>query len=166
MPNFAIGNDLNRVEQLLVVGVLRKPRLWIPTQTDYPEHDAWLQKVESELETGKKRSWLVKVNDQPAGALVYQRHSSLPNTLEIRNISVEPEASGQLVGSFILHNTEKQARVDFPEVTEVMVDTKISNTEMLGFLMRHGYTLQEVTDLYSQGASLDAVLTKQLAPTA
>jgi ribosomal protein S18 acetylase RimI-like enzyme len=83
--------------------------------------------------------------------------------LEIKNISVDPEAEGRYIGSFLLRNSEiEAAKVDFPDIEHVTIDTKRTNQGMVEFLLDHGYQLQEVTDLYGTGTGLDAVFTKSL----
>ena len=147
----------------LAIDVLRKPRLWIPTQKDYPGHDAWLEKVEAELQQGKKRAMLGFIGKEPVGAVIYQRDPKRDNTLEIRNISISPEAGNRYIGSFLMRNSELEAVAhDFPGTVQVTVDTKVDNSEMLSFLSAHGYSLAEVTDLYDSG-NPDAIMAKPLA---
>ena len=147
----------------LAMDVLRKPRLWIQTVKDYPSHNTWLEKVEAELQLGKKRVMLGFMGKAPVGAVVYQRHPEIHHTLEIRNISVSPDNGNRHIGSFLLRNSELEAVAhDFPGVTQVMIDTKAANEEMLLFLEKHGYALTATADLYGSG-QLDAVLVKSLA---
>jgi len=163
MAEFRITNEHSPSEVGNVIDVLRRPRIWIPTQVDYPDHQVWLDKTEAQIASGKKRAFLAYNGIEPIGSVVYQRHEQQPDVLEIRSISVVPESNGRYVGSFILRNTEIEgAANDFPGVDTVMVDTKVSNTEMIDFLLKHGYVVVEITDLYQQGAGLDAVLTKTL----
>ena len=99
----------------------------------------------------------------PVGVVIYQKHPTLPGVLEIRNISVSPDAHGRYIGSFLLRNTEIVGlQEDFPGIDTAMVDTKVTNNGMIGFLLTHGYEIHEVTDLYGDGVGLDAVLTKTI----
>ena len=146
----------------LALDVLRKPRLWIPTHKDYPGHDIWLEKVEAELQQGKKRAMIGFLGKEPVGVVIYQLDPANLKTLEIRNISVSPDAGNRYIGSFLVRNSEIEAVAhDFPEATSVTVDTKVDNHDMLSFVQAHGYSLSHTTDLYGTG-SLDAVMTKSL----
>lgn len=164
MAEFRFSNDLNPSQTGQVMDVLRRPRLWVPTERDYPDHDQWLQKVEGQIATGDKRAMVAFSCGKAVGTVIYQRHQESPNVLEVRNISVSPDSSGRYVGSFLLRNSEIEgAQHDFPGVDHVMVDAKLSNIKMGHFLLAHGYGLHEVTDLYGVGAGLDAVFVKPLA---
>lgn len=163
MAKFRITNEHRRSEVGNVIDVLRRPRLWIPTDKDYPDHGSWLEKTEFEIGTDKKRAFLAYSSSKPVGTIVYQRHEDSPEVLEIRNISILPEAQGRYLGSFLLRNTEIEgATNDFPDVTKIMVDTKTTNTGMICFLIEHGYGVHEITDLYGLGTGLDVVLIKSL----
>lgn len=145
------------------MAVLRRPRLWIPTEADYPRHSEWLDKVEAEVLDGSRRAFLARNGLTPTGVLVYKRDDDDPTILKIRNISVPPEERGRFVASYMLRNVELEiGPEDYPGVSSVVIDTKLSNREMLEFLIWHGYSLTEVTDLYQDGTGLDAVLTKSL----
>lgn len=163
MAEFRFTNEHRTSEVGKVIDALRRPRLWIPTTNDYPSHEEWLGKTEADIAAGRKRAMISYYDNEAVAAIVYRRHETLNNVVEIRNISVVPEARGRLIGSFALVNTELEAvRHDFPGTDTLMVDTKISNAEMIGFLENHGYSVQEIADLYMQGTELDAVLAKSL----
>lgn len=160
MAEFRFTNEHRGGETGNVIDVLRRPRLWVPG-SDYPDYSDWLERVELQLGSGQKRAMVAYSHRKPIGTVLYQRHPEEPAKLEIRNISVL-EDRGRLVGSFALHNTELEATRDFPGVETAVVDTKITNTEMIQFLLNHGYQLQEITDLYQLGTGLDAVFSKPL----
>ncbi len=162
MADFRFTNELSSCEIDEVVTLLRSPRLWIPTEADYPAHSEWIDKTIGQLEDEVKRALLAQYNGVPVGAAIFQRHPERSNVLEIRNLSVVPEGQGRLVGSFLLRNTEIEAMADFPGVETVLVDTKVTNTDMVAFLINHGYEIQEVADLYGLGAGEDVVLSKSL----
>lgn len=162
MADFRFTNEHGSSELGNVVGILEQPRLWIPSTTDYPDYDEWIQKTQEQIELGSKRAMLAYFGREPVGTVVYQRHETRPGVVAIRNISVSPDAKGRYVGSFLLRNTELEAVTqDYPECNEILVDTKISNSGMISFLIGHGYQLEEVTDLYGLGAGVDAVFAKQ-----
>jgi ribosomal protein S18 acetylase RimI-like enzyme len=163
MKDFWFTNDHSEAGAATVIDVLRRPRLGIPTHTDYPDFDEWLSKTEAKIQDSRKRAMLAFHGGKAVGAIVYGRHETEPGMLAIRNISVEPEASGRYVASFLLRNVEVEARDhDYAGVNQAIVDTKTVNNSMLLFLARHGYQIQEITDLYGLGAGLDAVLMKPL----
>jgi ribosomal protein S18 acetylase RimI-like enzyme len=163
MAEFRFTNEHSSSELGNVIDVLRRPRLWVPTEADYPDHAAWLEKVEAQLGTNQKRAMVAYDTTTPIGAVVYQRHLECPKILEIRNISVAPESHGRYMGSFLLRNTEIEGiGNDFPGVDTVMVDTKVTNTGMITFLLHHGYKVEEVADLYGKETGLDVVLTKPI----
>lgn len=167
MADFRFTNEFGSARAVgQVIDVLRRPRLWIPTQADYPAHDAWLEKVEQELLEGTaRRALLARYDRKPVGAIVYRRHEEHDNVLEIRNISILPEVKGRRFGSYMLRQVEWEgAEHDFPGVDTVMVDTKITNGAMIDFLRKgNGYKIAEVADIYGDDTGLDAVLTKPLA---
>jgi hypothetical protein len=145
-----------------IVDILRKPRLWIPTAENYSDFSDWLEKTEAQVSTDEKRAMLATVGTMPVGTVVYRRHESDPETLEIRNISVMPAVNGRLFGSFMLRQVEIEGAVDYPGVNRIIVDTKISNSQMLSFLMSNSYSMESVEDLYGLGTGKDAILTKTL----
>jgi ribosomal protein S18 acetylase RimI-like enzyme len=164
MADFRFTNEHTSDEVGNVIDVLRRPRLWIPTQKDYPDYDAWLEKTEAEIASDKKRAMLAYMGRQPVGAVIYQRHKEQPRTIEIKNISVSPHTQGRHIGSFMLRNSEIEAiRNDFPDADRLIVDTKVTNADMINFLVNHGYRIHEVTSLYGPESGLDAVLTKSVA---
>lgn len=162
MSEFVFTNELDTPALVgSVIDVLRRPRLWVPTQRDYPRHNEWLERTEADLVAGRKRAMVCLHNRRPAAAVVYRRNPEQPSIVDIRNISVAPESSGRLVGSFLVTQAIREAvEHDYPEVTEVKVDTKITNQDMLDFLRTHGFTPEEITDLYHDGTGLDVVLTR------
>ena len=164
MAEFRFTNDLSAQDVAGVVDVLRRPRLYIPTERDYPNHVTWLEKTEAQLIAGEKRAMVAYALGHAVGTVVYRKHEVRTDVLEIRNISVSPDAKGRYVGSFLLRNSEIEGiQNDFPGTSTVMVDTKVTNIGMIDFLLTHGYELQEVVDLYGLDAGMDAVLTKTVA---
>lgn len=164
MVNFRFTNEHSSANLGNVAGLLTQRRLWIPTQADYPGHGEWVQKAEAQLAQDEKRAMLAYDGLKPVGIVVYQRHPTRPDTVEIKNLSVAPDARGGFVGSFLLRITEVEAlKVDFPGCRTIVGDVKVTNTEMVGFLIKHGYTPEEITDLYKLGAGLDVVFSKTLA---
>lgn len=163
MTEFRFNNDHNSAEVSDIIDVLRQPRLWIPTERDYPNHASWLDKTEALITSGKKRVMAAYMGQDAIGAVVYQRSDDQPISLEIRNISVSTDARGRYVGAFLLRNTEIEAvQNDFPDIEEFVVDTKVSNIEMIAFLKSQGYTVKEIKDIYGLNTGLDVVLSKSV----
>ena len=161
MTKFRFNNEHTSAGVADIVDVLRQPRLWIPTEKDYPNHGTWLDKTEALIASGKKRAMVAYMGKDAIGTVIYQRSADQPSTLEIRNISVSNDLRGRYIGSFLLRNSEiEAAQNDFPGVDEFVVDTKVSNTEMIAFLESHGYDIKEITDLYGLGTGLDVVMSK------
>jgi hypothetical protein len=56
MTEIRFNNDYSSAKVADIVDVLRQPRLWIPTEKDYPDHETWLNKTEALIVSGKKRA--------------------------------------------------------------------------------------------------------------
>jgi len=146
-----------------VIGVLERPRLWVPA-SDYPDYYYWLHKVENELGSQVKRAMLAYSGGDPVGVVLYQRHKKQPDAVEIKNISVSPEVRHRYFGSFLLRNVEMEALgSDFPACSKLIVDTKVGNEGMIGFLLRNKYIPNGVADLYGLGAGDDILFSKNPA---
>lgn len=160
MVDFRFSNEQTPSNTASVVSLLEKPRLWIPG-TDYPDYAEWLGKTSEELETEQKRAMIAFLGHEPVGSVVYQRHKTKPTVLEIKNISVSPDVRGRYVAGFLLRNTEIEgAKHDFPECTEIAVDTKVDNLAMTAFLMAQHYQPTVVTDLYGLTEVADLMFAK------
>lgn len=148
-----------------VVTYLTGPRLWIP-QADYPDYDAWIEKVHEQLRHEHKRAILALCRNRIVGAVVYQKHLTEPDALEIKNITVRPDMQGRYVASFLLRNAEIEGAQDFG-VRRALLDAKVRNTAIRTYLFKHGYRpLVPRLDLYGLGAGEDVVYTKLLARAA
>lgn len=166
MQDFRFTNEHRPGGAGEIVSFLEKPRLWIPSTADYPDHFDWLDKVGTQLEREQKRAMVAYHGRNIVGTIVYQRHVTQPSTLEIKNLSVIPTSEGRYVGSFLLRNVEIEgSQNDFPGCSRIVFDTKTTNTGIISFGTRHGYRLLEVTDLYGLGAGEDAVFAKSVVPS-
>lgn len=149
-----------------VMTVLGQPRLLIPTSVDYPRHDEWLDETEAEIADGTKRAMLGYSGHDPVAVIVYRRHETQDNVVKIRNISVSPVAQRRLFGTFMLRLVQEDVtQNDFPGVDTFVVDTKITNPGMIGFLEGLGWVVTGIADLYQDGTGEDVVLTKSLVKT-
>lgn len=163
MAEFRFTNDHSSSDLGHVADVLLRPRLWIPTESDYPTHGDWVQKTEAQLAADSKRAMMAYYGPVSVGTVVYQQHKTRPEAVEIKNISVSDDMRGRYVGSFLLRNAEIEAiTTDFPDCTTVVGDTKITNVDMIKFVLDHGYTVEEITDLYGLGTGLDVVFSKSI----
>lgn len=142
-----------------VLGFLEGPRLWIPRQ-DYPDFVDWLHKAHGELQRGQKRAVVCLEGPDVLGSVIYQPHRALKGVLELKNISVRPEARGRLLASFLLRQAEL-AGVALGLHT-VVTDAKARNTGIRRFLLSQRYRARDTTDLYGLGAGDDVVYTKVL----
>lgn len=144
-----------------VIDFLRGPRLFVAA-ADYPDYHDWLQRIEPELACGTKRHLACIWNREMAGIIVWQRHKTRPHLLELKNLTVRPEASGRLVGSFLLRQAEVEGHREYSAVAAVC-DAKQANRPVLSFLARSGYKPQMIDDLYRLRTSLDVVMLRTLA---
>lgn len=161
MKEFRFNNEHSSAEVADIVDVLRQPRLWIPTEKDYPNHKTWLDKTEAQIASGSKKAMAAYMGKNAIGTVIYQQLSGDPKTLEIRNISVADDARGRHVGSFLLRNAEIEAiQNDFPGIEDIIIDTKLNNSQMITFLESQGYSVKDIVDLYGLGAGLDVVMSK------
>jgi len=163
MKEFRFNNEHTSAEVADIIDVLRQPRLWIPTGKDYPNHKNWLDKTEAQIASGSKKAMAAYMGKDAVGTVIYQELVGDIKTLEIKNISVSDDARGRYVRSFLLRNAEVEAiQNDFPNIEEIVVDTKLSNAQMIAFLESQDYSVKEITDLYGLGAGLDVVMSKLL----
>lgn len=144
-----------------VADYLRGPRLWIP-RTEYPDFEAWLERAHAQLKSEEKRALLAIARGEIVGAVIYQRHRRDPGLLEIKNVSVRPDARGRHVASFLLRNAEVEGVADFG-CSRAVADTKASNLSVRSYLVRNGYSLAAREDLYRLSSGDDAVYHKSIA---
>ncbi len=148
MLDFRFTNELNGKNFGATATLLMQPRLWIPG-SDYPDYPEWREQALSEIAAERKRAMLAWWGREPVGSIIYQRHRKDPRQVEIKNISVEARARGRHIASFLLRQVECEALVDFPGSKAIISDTKHTNTEMLAFVVRNGYSLEPAVILES-----------------
>lgn len=142
-----------------VLGFLEGPRLWIP-RADYPDFVDWLHKAHGELRSGAKRAVVALERQEVLGSVIYQPHRALRGVLELKNISVRPDARGRLLASFLLRQAELAGQA--MGLTTVLVDAKARNEGIRRFLLSQRFRTAGTTDLYGLGAGDDVVYTKVL----
>lgn len=167
MIDVRFTDEMNPARAARVADVLRGERLFIETAQDYgmDEHDRWVEKSEAELCKGTRFALLGTNGLRSTGVIVWRPSEDEPPNVasaEIRNISISPDDRRAYYGSFMLRALEIElAAIGFERAS---VDTKLSNHKMLDFLFKHGYSVDEVVDLYASGVP-DVVLHKRLVPT-
>jgi ribosomal protein S18 acetylase RimI-like enzyme len=147
-----------------IVDYLRGPRLWIP-KLDYPDFDRWAEAVHAQLKTEAKRAMVALASGVVVGAVIYQRHRTVKHALEIKNLTVRPDMRGRFIASFLLRNAEIEGSADYG-VHEALVDAKARNAGIRAHLVRHGYRVRAVQDLYGLGAGDDVVYGKPISTRA
>ena len=155
---FTTEQTLSRTDE--IVDYLLGPRLWIP-KVDYPDYEDWIQKVHAQLKQEDKRAIVALSCRSIVGAIIYQRHQTESEALEIKNITVRPDVQGRFIASFLLRNAEVEGARDFG-IQRVLVDSKARNLEIRSFLFRNGYTNLGTHDLYGLGSGEDIVYSKRL----
>jgi ribosomal protein S18 acetylase RimI-like enzyme len=144
-----------------IVDYLLGPRLWIP-RIDYPDFEGWVEKVHGQLKREEKRALIGIASGRVVGAVVYQRHLALPGALEVKNLTVRPDVQGRHVASFMLRNAEVEGSRDYGS-SEVLVDAKVRNAGIRAFLLRNGYAVSGLSDLYGLRAGDDVLFRKRLS---
>jgi ribosomal protein S18 acetylase RimI-like enzyme len=130
-------------------------------KTNYPDFMFWLDKVDVELNNGTKQGVFCYAGGTIVGAVIYQRHKTCPEFLELKNLTVLPEVGRRFVASFLLRNAEVEGRERF-RTTHVWADSKKGNVQIDAFLLRNGYRVISTMDLYGLKAGADNVYTKEL----
>jgi hypothetical protein len=143
-----------------IVTYLAGPRLWIANQ-DYPDYFNWLQKVHEQLRHETKRALVAFENNRIVGVSVYQLYPKDKDFLEIKNLTIRPEAEGRYIASFLLRNTEIEGSRDF-NCHKIICDSKFGNLAVRSFLCKHHYRPREIIDLYGLKGGEDIVYTKDL----
>ncbi len=145
-----------------IVAYLQGPRLWMP-RGHYPDYDDWLHRVHGELCSERKRAIVAIDGGEIVGAVIYQRHKQDPGALELKNLTVRPDARGRYIASFLARNLEIEGLRDFPGVRRILCDAKRENVPIRWFFLRHRYVIAGSLDLYGLGAGEDLVFEKPLA---
>lgn len=158
--DFKFTNEypMSRLDE--AVSFLSGPRLWIP-QNDYPDFLDWAQKIHSELKQDKKRAIIALSQNNIIGVVIYQRHKKDKTALEIKNLTVQPDARGRYIASFLLKNAEVEGTREFrPEF--ITCDAKAKNFEIMHFLLKHHYEISGKRDLYGLSSGEDLVYKKRV----
>lgn len=155
---FTTDDTFKRADE--IVDYLLGPRLWIP-RLDYPDFFAWVDRTHAQLKSEEKRAIVALSGGNVCGAVIYQKHKTEPDTLEIKNITVRPDMRGRYVASFLVRNAEVEGALDF-KANRVVLDAKKRNSAIRSFLFKGGYLPLQTMDLYALGAGEDIVYAKRL----
>lgn len=165
MLDFRFTDNTNSIGINTITHLLEGERLWM-TKADYPGHEAWIEKITHEIEQNKKHVIVAWSSFQPVGVVVYQKHKSLPQTLEIKNLTVLPQAKGRYVASFLLRNAEIEGSTNhYSDITHVITDTKLANQAVIAFAQAQHYKVTQIKNIdtnFTHNGELDVVLSKSL----
>ncbi|MEK6760528.1 MAG: hypothetical protein AABX93_01245 [Nanoarchaeota archaeon] len=109
----------------------------------YPNYEAWIEKMRSELSFGIKHGILAYNNGIIVGDIVFQKHKQLVDFLELKNIRIHPNLRGRNFASFML----RQAELEMPQ-SPVIVDARVNQADMINFLISQGYSSVTQMPLY------------------
>jgi hypothetical protein len=157
---YSFSNDypLSRVDE--VIDFTLGPRMWI-SDSAYPDLASWGQKLHDELKISRKRALIAFEHNKIIGSIIYRQHEAMPQTLELRRITIHRSHVGRYVSDFMLRNVELTAQEEFG-ASRVLVDSKTDAFGMIHFLLRNGYRITDKTDLYKLGGGEDFVYRKHL----
>lgn len=158
--NFIFTNEypIGRIDE--IVSYLLGPRLWIQGN-DYPDFLDWANKTYDELKKEQKRALVAIQSNKIVGVTIYQQHKKEKEALEIKNLTVRPDARGRYIASFLLRNSEIEGLRDFKS-KYILCDAKENNFAIRGFLLKHHYRSVTKADLYHLGMGDDIVYKKRL----
>ena len=145
------------------VSFLSGPRLWIPNN-DYPDFLDWAQKTHNELKSDAKRAIIALSRNNIIGVIIYQRHKKDKSALELKNLTVRPDARGRYIASFLLKNAEVEGTREFSSKF-ITCDAKAKNLEIMHFLLKHHYRIAGRNDLYGLNSGEDIVYKKRAVET-
>jgi ribosomal protein S18 acetylase RimI-like enzyme len=157
---YRFSNDfpLSRIDE--VINFTLGPRLWT-SDAGYPDLALWGQRLHRELGQSRKRALVAFEHDKIIGSIIYREHETKPGTLEIRRITIHPSHEGRYVSDFLLRNVELSSQEDF-QARNVIVDSKTNAFGMIHFLIRNGYRITGLKDLYGLGGGDDFMFQKYL----
>jgi hypothetical protein len=146
--NFQFTDIQTRNELSKLINFLHKQDL------NYPKYDTWVQKTESELDSGHKKAILAFSEGKIVGNLVYQQHKINPEFLEFKNIRTHPKIRNRYFAKFML----RQAETENQNYDAIIVDAPIESVNMINFLKSCNYIPILSKPLYDN--SLDVILIK------
>ncbi|MDB4984295.1 MAG: hypothetical protein JWM20_474 [Patescibacteria group bacterium] len=158
--NISLTNEFKEASTDQLLDFMRRPRILV-NNADYPDFDHWLQKVYVQLKSEEKRAILIIENGLIIGSVLYQKHASIKDALEIKNLTVGKEYRHRKFGSVLLRQAEILGAAGFKTVKAVC-DAKAQNDEVRTFLLSEKYRILGEQDLYNKKSGTDLVYYKNL----
>ncbi len=115
---------------------------------NYPDYSAWVDKCRTELISGYKKAFYVKVSGNIVGSIIFQRHKKNKNILEIKNFRVSDYFRNKGIGTLLYSSVEKYALEN--KFSKIQVDANEDNTLIMKFLVNRGFKIIGKEPLYSQ----------------
>lgn len=115
-----------------IVDYILGTRLWI-AQADHPDITGWAKKAHFKLRKETKRALVCFSASTLVGVAIYQKHKSVSDYVELKNISVRPEPRSRYIASFLIRNVEVEASREFGS-NLITCDAKERNYEITHFL--------------------------------
>lgn len=156
--NFSFTTDLDLKRTM---DLLASPRLWI-SRAAYPDFGDWLGRAAMELDRGIKHGIYCYFDEKLVGAAIYQRHKTISSFLELKNLTVLPEAGRRFVASFLVRNVEIEGSKEF-KPTHIVCDAKRDNVAIQQFLVGNKYRATATLDLYGLNAGADILYMKEMS---
>ena len=105
---------------------------------DYPHYDEWLQKTESQLETGEKEAILAFSEGKLAGDLVHQvcRDNGLGIIKEIKNLRIHLDVRERYFASFMLRQLYAECGDRYKGL---LVDIRANQKQTQDFFISQGF---------------------------
>jgi len=103
---------------------------------NYPNYDDWVQRTESEIIRGHKKTILALSGKRIVGDLIYQQHKENPRLLELKNMRVHPNLRDRYFARFML----RQAEAENPNYDAIICDAPSEFPEIISFMQNCGYT--------------------------
>lgn len=149
-----------------ITDMVTMPRLWIPNpKIIYPDIFDWAQKVHTELYKQIKRS-IICINSKGniVGIVIFQRHKTFRDALEIKHLNILPQVRNRYMASFLLRNAEIEGLGIYQGITRVVCDSKADNFIVQMFLLKHHYKIIDKQDLYNLRSGDDLLFEKKINP--
>jgi len=104
MFNFTFKNPQDKKDLSILVNFLIKQDL------GYPNYEDWVQKAESEIDSGYKRAIMAFSNKHIVGDLIYQPHKTIPLVMELKNLRIHNEFKNRYFANFMLRQAEHESK--------------------------------------------------------
>ncbi len=102
---------------------------------NYPNYETWVQRTESEIDSGYKKTILAFSDKIIVGDLIYQQHKTSPGFLELKNMRVHPAFNNRYFARFML----RQAEAENQNYDAIICDAPSEFPEIVRFMESCGY---------------------------